>query len=124
METTEFSPKVLSHAWGEIEVEGFGKFKDVKLYPGGARKWDWRETSTSHTGGIQTADAEELLTHGAQVVILTQGMLGRLKVPEETIAALESKGITVHTARTPKAIELYNQLREEEAAGILIHSTC
>lgn len=124
METTKASPKILSQAWGKIEVEGFGEFKDVKLYPGGARKWDWRETGTDHDPGVQAADAEELIEHGAQVVILTQGVLGALKVPAETVSALEARGVTVHTAKTPKAIELYHQLRENEAVGILIHSTC
>lgn len=124
METAKISPKILSQAWGKIEVEGFGEFKDVKLYPGGARKWDWRETGTDHDPGVQVADADELIEHGAQVVILTQGVLGALKVPDETIAALEARGVTVQTAKTPKAIELYDQLREKEAVGILIHSTC
>ena len=44
MELTNMSPKILSHAWGKLEIEGFGQFKDVKLYPGGERLWDWRET--------------------------------------------------------------------------------
>ena len=124
METKKISPKVLSYTWGQLDIEGFGQFKDAKLYPGGARKWDWNETGTNHTPGIQLTDAEELLQHGAQVVILTRGVLGSLKVPAETITALEARGITVHVARTPKAIDLYNQLREKEPVGILIHSTC
>ena len=124
MTNTEKSPKVTAHSWGEIEVEGFGKFKDVKLYPGGVRTWDWRETGTQHSPGVQIADAEELIEHGAQVIILTQGVLGMLKTPAETISGLEARGLTIHTARTPAAIKLYNQLREEMPVGILIHSTC
>ena len=124
MENTTIPPKILSHAWGKVEVEGFGTFKDAKLYPGGARKWDWNETGTNHTPGIQLADAEELLEHGARVVILTRGVLGSLKVPAETIADLEARGVTVHVARTPKAVELYNTLREEQPVAMLIHSTC
>lgn len=118
------SPKILSHAWGKIEIEGFGLFKDVKLYPGGAREWDWGETGTSHTPGVQLSDVEELLEYGAREVILTKGFLGRLNVPIKTVSALEARGVAVHISRTPKAIELYNQLREREAVGALIHSTC
>ena len=124
MTLTKISPKILSHSWGKIEIEDFGQFKDVKLYPGGARKWDWNETGTSHTPGIQPADVEELLEHGAREVILTRGVLGSLKVPAETVSALEERGVIVHVAHTPKAIELYNQLRENEPVGALIHSTC
>ena len=124
MRLTNPSPKILGHGWGRLEIEGFGEFKDAKLYPGGARQWDWSETGTSHTPGIQLADAEELLEHGAREVILARGVLGNLKVPAKTISALEERGVTVHVARTPKAIELYNRRREKEAIGALIHSTC
>ena len=117
-------PRILSHSWGKIEVEGFGQFKDVKLYPGGARQWDWKETGTRHTPGVQLSDVEELLAHGSQVVILTRGVLGSLRVSDETVASLEAHGIIIHVARTPRAIELYNKLREKEAVGMLIHSTC
>ena len=34
---------------GKIEVEGTGTLRDAKLFPGGAREWDWRETGTEHT---------------------------------------------------------------------------
>jgi hypothetical protein len=47
---------------------------DTRRYPGGGREWDWSETGTRHQPGIQPADVEELLTHGATVVVLSQGM--------------------------------------------------
>ena len=36
------SPRIGHLSWGRLEVEGQGAFKDAKLYPGGAREWDWR----------------------------------------------------------------------------------
>jgi len=45
-------------------VEGLGSGKDFKLYPGGGREWDWRETNTEHVPGIQHADVQELLENG------------------------------------------------------------
>ncbi len=118
------SPKITSISWGEIIVEDYPPFKDVKLFPGGARAWDWTETGTSHSLGIQPADVQELLDHGAEVVILSTGMLGRLEVGPETKALLKEKGIDVHIYRTKKAVRLYNKLSEEKAVGALIHSTC
>ncbi len=38
-----------------LEVEGRQTFKDAKIFPGGPRGWDWRETGTSHVPGIQCA---------------------------------------------------------------------
>jgi hypothetical protein len=58
------SPGIIALAWGKIEVEGAGTFRDAKLFPGGAGEWDWRETGTEHTPGIQPTDVRELLDHG------------------------------------------------------------
>src|SRR2546423_15243758 len=66
------SPTIVSVAWGRMEVAGLGVGKDFKLYPGGGREWDWSETGTRHQPGIQPADVEELLTHGATIVVLSQ----------------------------------------------------
>jgi hypothetical protein len=118
------SPKINDLSWGHVEIDGLGEFKDVKLYPGGARAWDWGETGTEHMPGVQIADVEELLEHGAEVVVLTRGVLGRLNVMSETVAELHDRGITVHVLKTKKAVEKYNQLRENFPVGGLFHSTC
>jgi len=125
MESVKSSPRILKLSWGRLEVEGQDKpYKDAVLYPGGSRAWDWGETGTRHSPGIQPADVEQLLDHGAQVVVLSQGYFGRLGVCDETLAMLERRGIPVHALRTEKAVELYNQLRQSEPVGALIHSTC
>ena len=59
MEQEANSPRVTHLSWGHLEVEGVdGSFKDAKLFPGGARAWDWNETGTNHEPGIQPADIE------------------------------------------------------------------
>lgn len=122
---TKPSPKITALSWGQIEIEGFsGMFKDAKLYPGGAREWDWSETGTRHTPGIQFADVEELLGHGATAVVLATGMHERLQVCPETIELLEARKIAVYVQQTKEAVRLYNQLRESVAVAALIHSTC
>jgi len=40
----EASPRVVDDGWGFVEVEGLGRFRDVKLWPGGGGAWDWQET--------------------------------------------------------------------------------
>jgi hypothetical protein len=123
-DTTPPSPRVEHVSWGRLEVAGHGFFKDAKLFPGGAREWDWRETGTGHSPGIQAADVEELLDHGARVVVLSRGMLRRLHVPRETLAGLEARGVRVHVLPTKKAVALYNELAGHAAVGGLFHSTC
>ena len=119
------SPKVTHHSWGRLEVEGAsGPFKDAKLFPGGARAWDWRETGTNHEPGIQPADVEELLEHGATAVVLSNGFDERLRVTRDALRMLEDRGISAYVRQTEEAIRLYNELRETERVGALIHSTC
>src|SRR5688572_3917860 len=60
---SEVSPRVIDDGWGFIEIEGLGRFRDAKLWPGGGRAWDWRETGTDHRPGILSADVTELLDH-------------------------------------------------------------
>ncbi|HWE16412.1 MAG TPA: Mth938-like domain-containing protein [Hyphomicrobiaceae bacterium] len=111
-------------AWGRIEVEGAGTFRDAKLFPGGAREWDWRETGTEHTPGIQPADVRELLDHGATTVVLSQGMLKRLGTCPETIELLKQRRVGVHVLPTQDAVGLYNDLRKTEPVAGLFHTTC
>ena len=57
-----------------LEVEGEPEpYKDAKLFPGGSREWDWRETGTEHVPGINPADVQELLDRGAKVVYFLGG---------------------------------------------------
>ncbi len=118
------SPRVMHLSWGCLEVEGYASFKDAKLFPGGSREWDWRETNTHHVPGIQPADVEELLNHGATMVVLSRGILKRLQICPETLRMLESRGISTYVLQTELAVKLYNELREKELVGGLFHSTC
>ncbi|MUL43785.1 hypothetical protein FZ103_21900 [Streptomonospora sp. PA3] len=118
------SPRVLSLAWGRMEVAGLGTAKDVKLYPGGGRAWDWNETGTRHDPGILPADVAELLDRGAAIVVLSTGMHERLGVDPRTLELLEARSVRVHTADTTEAVRTYNRLAATEPVGGLFHSTC
>ena len=118
------SPRIVRLSWGSIEVEGGSRFKDAKLWPGGSREWDWGETGTHHSPGIQPADVEELLRHGAQRVVLSRGQQRRLQVCAETRRMLRERGVAVDVLETNEAVRRYNAIRETEAVGGLFHSTC
>lgn len=118
------SPKIADLAWARVELEDGTTFKDVKLWPGGAREWDWSETGTSHRPGVQPSDVEELLERGSEVVVLGRGVHRRLQVQQETLDRLEEAGVPAHVLQTEEAVEKYNELRESEPVGALIHSTC
>ena len=123
MERDTHSPRITHLSWGRLEADG-KRFKDAKLYPGGARAWDWRETGTHHVPGIQPADVMELIEHGAEIVVLSKGVWERLQVCPETLSLLESKGVPVEVLQTEAAVTRYNALQERARVGGLFHSTC
>jgi hypothetical protein len=123
--TATSSPSIGENSWGRIEIEGVGAFRDVKLWPGGAREWDWEETGTRHQPGVQPGDIEELLAHHPEVVVLSQGRELRLQACPETFALLTEHGVDIVHDETSAAIAAYNRLvAEGRPVAALIHSTC
>jgi len=119
------SPQIKHVSWGRLEVEGRAEpYKDAKLFPGGSREWNWRETGTNHVPGIQQTDVQELLDHGAKIIVLSRGMKQCLEVPHETLDFLKERQIPAHVLPTADAAKLYNQLAEKEPVGGLFHTTC
>ncbi len=121
----QHSPKIAHISWGKMEVEGLGKGRDFKLYPGGGREWDWAETNTHHVPGIQLADVQELLDNGSEVVVLTRGMQLVLQTCPETLQLLQENHIRVFVEETTAAVETYNKMVDlQQLVGGLFHSTC
>jgi hypothetical protein len=119
------SPRIIALSWGRMEIDGVGGGKDFKLWPGGGREWDWRETNTHHRPGIQPADVEELLEHGSRTIVLSRGMLRMLHTCPETLSLLERQNVDVRVEETGAAAETYNTLAARgDPVGGLFHSTC
>ena len=119
------SPAITKVSWGRIIVDNLGTFRDVKLYPGGGRKWDWRETDTHHVPGIQPSDIQELLDNGSEFIILSCGMQLALQTCPETIEKLNELSMPFVIEETSKAVASYNAMvADGKAVGGLFHSTC
>jgi hypothetical protein len=124
MTDESLSPTITKLSWGQIVVEGKRTFKDAKLYPGGAREWDWNETGTKHVPGIQTADVQDLIEQGARVIVFGIGMYEQLRVSAEVLQLLKEAGIPTHILQTKKAVHKYNELCASQPVGGLFHTTC
>jgi hypothetical protein len=119
------SPVIAHLEWGVIEVDGLGRGRDVKLWPGGGRPWDWSETNTHHVPGIQVTDISEFIDHGAEVVVLSRGMELVLQTCDESVKWLNDHRVKYHILETREAAQLYNELATEGlAVAGLFHSTC
>ena len=119
------SPRIKHVSWGRLGVEGRAEpYKDAKLFPVGSSEWNWRETGTRHSPGIQPSDVQDLLDHNAKIVVLSRGMKECLHVPRETLDFLKERGVAAHVLPTAEAVELYNELSLTEPVGGLFHTTC
>jgi hypothetical protein len=124
MQERAASPRIAHLSWGRLEIDDGRSFKDAKLFPGGAREWNWDETGTRHVPGIQPADIEELLDNGATAVVLSKGIQERLQVCPETLEMLRERGVSFHVHQTEQAARVYNELQRSAAVAGLFHSTC
>ncbi len=116
-------PKVTHFEWGKIVVDST-TYKDCRLWPNHHEAWNWDKTNTRHVPGIQIADLSDFVNE-IDIIILSQGVDGILKIKPETIEYLKKQNKEIHIARTPQAIELYNKLStENKRVGALLHSTC
>lgn len=122
---SHISPRILAAGWGKMEIEAIGAGKDFKLWPGGGRAWNWGETGTDHSTGIQANDVDELVENGCTIVVLTKGIFSRLKVPPEVVSYLAQRGIEPVVTDTNRGVSVYNGFVEKNiAVGGLFHSTC
>jgi hypothetical protein len=97
--------------------DDLGPYKDAKLFRGGSREWNWPQTGTEYVPGIQPANVQELLDHGANVVVLLRGMAECLRVPRETIDFLKERRIEALILPATQAAGLYNRLAKEGPVG-------
>ncbi|KAG8542511.1 hypothetical protein GDO81_026580 [Engystomops pustulosus] len=85
------SPEISKISWGSMKVSG-QVYKDCKVWPGGSRTWDWRETGTNHHPGVQPADVEEVLKKGVRTLVIGRGMNEALQVSLSVITNMNSRG--------------------------------
>ncbi|XP_056335015.1 mth938 domain-containing protein [Danio aesculapii] len=120
------SPEIASLSWGHMKVKGCStSYKDCKVWPGGSRAWDWRETGTNHHPGVQPSDLEEILRKGVQTLVIGRGMSEALQVPPSTLDYAKKQGVDVRVFQTEQAVREYNALAGKgEKVGGVFHSTC
>ncbi|KAI5629704.1 mth938 domain-containing protein [Silurus asotus] len=120
------SPEIASLSWGHMKVKGCSSsYKDCKVWPGGSREWNWRETGTDHHPGVQPADLEEILRKGVDILVIGRGMSEALQVPPSTVEHVKKQGVDVKVLQTEKAVKEYNILAGQGAkVGGVFHSTC
>ncbi len=111
-----------SYRFGRIEVDGCAYSKDVILLRGEVISPWWREAG-GHV--FAASDMGKVLEVVPEVVVMGTGYLGRVRILEETIVAFAKSGTEVIIDRTPKAVEIFNELVDEgRDVAAALHLTC
>ncbi|MDA8434044.1 MAG: MTH938/NDUFAF3 family protein [Nitrospiraceae bacterium] len=107
-------------AFGKIVVDSRTYSSDVILYPDRVDA-TWRRKEGHY---LEAADLTGVVNANPDILIIGTGFWGVMVVPDETVAFLGSKGISVRVERTGKAAELFNQLGDGGTVVAALHLTC
>ncbi|XP_077983695.1 mth938 domain-containing protein-like [Glandiceps talaboti] len=124
--TNQTSAMISSFSWGSTTLGDGSSYKDFKIWPGGSRIWDWGETGTHHSPGVQIEDVQEIIEKDINVLVIGNGIQTRLEVPQETLDYVKRKDVEAIVMQSEKAVEKYNNLVQtaENRVGGIFHSTC
>jgi hypothetical protein len=113
-------PKIESYRMGKIVVDGQSYSSDLIIFPDRVFDGWWRETS--HT--LTPDDLAEVVKEAPEVLIVGQGLFGRLSVPADTRSFLEAHNIEVIARSTKEACQIYNQMSVSRKVAAALHLTC
>lgn len=115
--------KISHYSFGSITIDDKAYTSDVIIYPGRVdSKW-WRKEGHY----LQPADLTDIINAKPDILIIGAGASGVMKVPEETLKFIKSKGIEVHVGMTDSAVELFSKMQSEKSGKRIVaalHLTC
>jgi hypothetical protein len=111
-----------SYSFGSIRIDGQSYSKDVILLQEKVTSPWWREAG-GHVYAVR--DLKQILASAPEVVVFGTGYFGRVKVLEETLAALAEAGSKIVVERTGEAVESFNRFSSEgRDVAAALHLTC
>ncbi len=113
-------PRIEGYSFGHIRINGQDHTADVIILPDKVIANWWREEGHS----LSMADLAEVVAAEPEVLVVGTGANGLMRVPKETLAALEARGIEVVVERTGSAWQTYNRLSQERRVAAAFHLTC
>jgi len=115
------APTIERYDFGRVTVDGRDYRADVIILPDRLVPDWWRLEGHS----LAPEDLREVVAAGVKTLIVGTGGYGVMKVPDDTVTFLESRGIKVEAYETPRAVRRYNELAAAgEAVAAALHLTC
>ncbi|MBN2198921.1 MAG: hypothetical protein JW747_03640 [Candidatus Aminicenantes bacterium] len=108
------------YSFGRVVVDGRIYVADLIILPERVIP-DWRRKEGHR---LLPEDLAAVVAAAPQALVVGTGRWGMVKVPPETLAFLESRGIEVHIAPSGRAAETFNRLQETKRTAACLHLTC
>ncbi len=108
------------YSFGRIRIDGRTYASDVIIFPDRVDASWWRKEGHR----LCPADLESVVAATPEILVVGTGAFGVLRVPKETRAWLEARGVEVHCAKTGQAVEIYNDLGKTRKVVAALHLTC
>lgn len=112
--------KINSYSFGNIVIDGKVYTSDVIIFKDRVDSSWWRKEGHK----LQIVDLDSIIIARPEVLIVGTGAYGVMKVPDETIDYVKSKGIELYIYKTPEAVKEFNKLQDKKNVIAALHLTC
>lgn len=111
---------ISEYDFGRIVVNGERYNSDLIILPDRIIDNWWRQEGHRLT----VDDLQEVIGADVEVLVVGTGKFGAMKVPTETVRALQAHGIQCEIAPTDQACQIFQQLRDQKPTAAALHLTC
>jgi hypothetical protein len=111
--------RIEGYTFGHVVVDGEEHRKDVIVLPRRVVGNWWRREGHS----MDLEDLADVMEELPETLVVGTGADGQMRPTDETIRALEDRGVQVEVLRTDRAVRRFTELDPERAAAAL-HLTC
>jgi hypothetical protein len=112
--------KIEHCSFGRITIQGKAYTFDVVIFPERVDlSWLRREGHFLHMD-----DLKSVVHARPEVIVIGTGYYGRMQIPNDVLVNLGTRGIEVHVAKTPEAVDLFNEISSRKKTVACLHLTC
>jgi hypothetical protein len=112
--------KIEHYSFGRITIQGKTYTFDVIIFPETvAPSWLRKEGHFLHMD-----DLKSVVHARPEVIVIGTGYYGRMQITNDVLVNLGTHGMDVRIAKTPEAVDLFNEISSRKKTVACLHLTC
>lgn len=109
-----------SYSFGQMVIDGRTFTSDLIIFPGRINGSWWRKSGHN----LCLEDLADVFKEELEVLVIGTGFYGLMNVEEKVKILAQSKGITLITEKTKKAVQDFNEFASKKKTIGAFHLTC